>query len=310
MFELVSHLRRAAPHAAGAYLAAEIIRIRHHANKTACVDDTRRTHSHTIGTDKIQITANTVVFDSVHRTLYVNFALDQIHHVFRFYLRMVLHMKIHIGNVTLGNFEFLETVIAKIYPVIAQYLLGIDIMYIPARGQGLVICILYGGSKTRHGLQQNSNSHQRHDPLGCGAGISSTLRRNSQLTPRCCLLRAAKYLQQSLRALYRQTLHDGAYVIFTVVLCNLRYHHIAFSCFAPDDFVNLVHGFYLSFTFPLLTSFIISGTALCRQSDNQNDSLYTAIKNYLKKINITTLYYNIKVVSKINMYYRKNRLTF
>ena len=41
-------------------------------------------------------------------------------------------MKIHIGNIALGNFEFIETVIAEMNPFIAQYLLGIDIMNLPA----------------------------------------------------------------------------------------------------------------------------------------------------------------------------------
>ena len=151
---------------------------------------------------------------------------------------MTLQMKIHIGNITLGNFEFLETVIAKINPVIAQYLLGIDIMYLPIRGQGLVVCILNDGSETGRSLQQNTHRHQRHDPLGCRTGtanLESTLP-NACLCHRCRINMACRCLRMC-----RQLADDGFYVIFTMVLRNLRNHYVTVSRITPDYFIRFIH---------------------------------------------------------------------
>ena len=53
MFELVGHLGRAAPHAAGAHITGEIARSRHHGHKTARVDDAGLANGHAVSAQEI-----------------------------------------------------------------------------------------------------------------------------------------------------------------------------------------------------------------------------------------------------------------
>ena len=225
MFKLVGHLRRAAPHTAGARLSGEIFGIRNHPHKTSRIDNARRPYRHAFGADEIQIAADAVVLDGVYRALYVNFALDQVYQVVGLICRLALQMEMHIGDIALGNFKLLETVIAKINPVILQYLLGIDIVYFSVGGQGLVIRIFNGGRPTAYRRQQYACRHKRQRPAA-GRGQQTACRR----TP----LR--------FRRTRRQEADDTPCIILPVVLYDFRNNYITVPYMAPDNLIRLIHG--------------------------------------------------------------------
>ena len=148
-------------------------------------------------------------------------------------------MKIHIGNIALGNLEFLETVIAKISIVVAQYLLGIDIMYLPAGGQGIFIRIRNDGSETRCGLEHNTHRHQRHDPMGCRTGMPCRVKgllQDVRLCQRSGIHTACYCLRMC-----RQLADDTSCIILAVVLRDFGNDHVAFSSMTPDYFERLIH---------------------------------------------------------------------
>ena len=151
-------------------------------------------------------------------------------------------MKIHVGDIALANFEFLETVIAKIYPFIAQYLLGIDIMYFPVGGQGLVIRILDGGSETGRGLQQNPHRHQRHDPLGRRTGQFHCGNRQPPSRFFCKPEGQPCQLRHGSTASHRQPAKYGFHIIFAVIFRDFRNHHVTVPCMAPDNFISFIHN--------------------------------------------------------------------
>ena len=179
-------------------------------------------------------------------------------------------MKIHISDIALGDFEFLETVITEIDPIIAQYLLGIDIMYLPVGGQGLVIRILDGGSETGRSLQQNPHRHQRHDPLGRRTGLHG----GDRQPPSRFFCKPEGHpcqLRHSSRP-GRQPAEYGFHIILAMIFRDLRHHHVAAPCMTPDDFIGFIHN-------PLSCPVTISKHIICKQ--------FTIIHSYHSKRTVT-----------------------
>ena len=179
-----------------------INRIRYENANPSCVDDARWTDCHAVRAYEIQVAVNFTVFNSIHRTLNINFAVNQIHQIIGV-ISLVLFIEVHVGYIAVADFIFTKPVQTDV--VIVQHRLYIQVLNVSSSYQVIPVFVRNRRRKTAHRLQQNTGQHQRRDPPGC------------------------------------QLADNTLCIIFAVVLRNLSHNHVALSHFAPDDFVNFIH---------------------------------------------------------------------
>ena len=206
--------------------------IRNESANPSCVDNARISDHHTFRADKIQVAVNFTVSDGVHRTLNINFAVNQIHQIIGV-SSLVLLIEMHVGYMAGADFILVKFVQA--YVVIVLHLLYIDIVHISAYCQVISAFFLNDTGKTAHRLQQKTSQYQRRDPPGCRTRTGSRLPAHSKSLPLLRIPRGYGLHPCS------QPADDTFCIIFAAVLRDFGDHHVTFSCVAPENLVDLVH---------------------------------------------------------------------
>ena len=210
--------------------------------KFPCIDHALIAHNQTVGTDKIQVAADTPVFDPVHDSVDINTVLNQIDQAVGFQCA-IPGLEMHIDYIAVCNLVIGKPVNAKIFVCMifrSNKLLQIQVVdMIRSINQRCFPSwpIGYFRGIGRHGLQQDTCQHQRYDPLGGGMG---PLRQNRQGTA-AAALDCGSQLPHGAKGAGSQLAHNGFDIIFPVVLRYLRNHYVTFPRFTPDNFVNPVH---------------------------------------------------------------------
>ena len=206
--------------------------IRNENANPSCVDDARWTDCHAIRAYEIQVAVNFTVTDGVHRTVNINFTINQIDQIIGVN-RPVLFIEMHVGYIAGSDLILIKFVQA--YVVIVMHLLYIDIVHISAYCQVIPAFYLNGTGKTAHRLQQNTGQHQRCDPPGGRAGTGNRLPAHSESLPLRRITEGYGLHPCS------QSADDALCIIFAVIFCDFGDHHVTLPGMAPDDLVDLVH---------------------------------------------------------------------
>ena len=186
----------------------KITAVRRQSHKLPGIDHTRTAYHHAVRAEEIQIAVNFAILYGVQRAVHIDtffHQVDQVVHI----NRLVLLVKIHIGNMPAIKVEFIKLVDTQ---SLVYDFLGINVIHVTVLLHNAVY-IRYFRRPPAHRKQQQTRRHRRYRPL-----------------------RFCRQQQMS-----RQAFHDRSNIIFAVVFRNLRHNHIAFSHVAPDYFVNPVH---------------------------------------------------------------------
>ena len=207
--------------------------IRNENANPSCVDDARWTDCHSIRAYEIQVAVNFTVFNSIHRTVNINFAINQIDQIIGVNLP-VLFIEMHVGYIAGADFIFTKPVQADV--VIVQHRLYIQVLNVSSSYQVIPVFVRNRRRKTAHRLQQHTGQYQRGDPPDCGAGVGNRLlacsesRIHHARTPQRCGIYPR-----------RQLADDTLCIIFATVLRDFGDHHVTLPGMAPDDLVDFVH---------------------------------------------------------------------
>ena len=206
--------------------------IRNENANPSCVDDARWTDCHAIRAYEIQVAVNFTVFNSIHRTVNINFAINQIDQIIGVNLP-VLFIEMHVGYIAGADFILIKFI--QSYVVIVQHRLYIQVLNVSSSYQVIPVFIRNRRRKTAHRLQQHTGQHQRCDPPDGRAETDNRLPAHSESLPLRRITEGCGLHPCS------QPADDALCIIFAVIFCDFGDHHVTFPGMAPDDLVYLVH---------------------------------------------------------------------